>query len=315
MRAVDLFAGWGGFSLGAEQAGIDVVWAGNHWRLAVDAHALNHPDTLHVCQDLRQADWSALPEYDLLLASPACQGHSLAAQPGRSASGHTRNKHDALRATAWAVVDCIEVTRPKAVIVENVTAFRRWSKYSLWRQAIETDGYKVDEIVIRASDFGVPQRRNRLFVVASRGGLDLERLLADAKVKETGFGDCIDWEEGKWREISSAPTRNSRICYEAASRLGKAAVQLVSLSTRAKAATGLSVDEPLRTITTKDQWRVVKGDRYRPFSVREYARGMGFPDTYGWPADASRVDAIKGIGNAVCPKVAKILTGRVAASI
>lgn len=45
MKAIDLFAGWGGFTLGAEQAGATVVWAGNHWPLAVEAHAQNHPRT------------------------------------------------------------------------------------------------------------------------------------------------------------------------------------------------------------------------------------------------------------------------------
>ena len=51
MKAIDLFAGWGGFTLGAEQAGVDVVWAANHWPLAVAAHTLNHPNITHACQD------------------------------------------------------------------------------------------------------------------------------------------------------------------------------------------------------------------------------------------------------------------------
>lgn len=50
--AVDLFAGLGGWTAGAHAAGIRVLWAGNHWRSACDWHALNHPDTAHVCQDL-----------------------------------------------------------------------------------------------------------------------------------------------------------------------------------------------------------------------------------------------------------------------
>lgn len=72
VRAIDLFAGAGGFSTGAVAAGVDVVWAANHWQEAVDIHKLNHPDTYHLCQDLHQADWSKLPEHELLLASPAC---------------------------------------------------------------------------------------------------------------------------------------------------------------------------------------------------------------------------------------------------
>lgn len=78
MKAIDLFAGAGGFSTGATMAGVHVVWAANHWPAAVQVHANNHPDTLHVCQDLQQADWSLVPAHDLLMASPACQGHSRA---------------------------------------------------------------------------------------------------------------------------------------------------------------------------------------------------------------------------------------------
>jgi DNA (cytosine-5)-methyltransferase 1 len=81
MRAVDLFAGLGGFTEGATRAGVQVVWAANHWKAAVDVHARNHPHTDHACQDLRQADWGSVPAHDLLLASPACQGHSRTCRP------------------------------------------------------------------------------------------------------------------------------------------------------------------------------------------------------------------------------------------
>lgn len=52
--AVDLFAGLGGFTEGAEQAGCSVVWAANHWRAVVETHAANHPRTKHACRDLHQ---------------------------------------------------------------------------------------------------------------------------------------------------------------------------------------------------------------------------------------------------------------------
>ncbi len=97
MRAIDLFAGIGGFSEGARQANIDVVWAANHWELAVQYHSANHPHTEHVCQDLHQAAWDQCPKHDILLASPACQGHT-------HARGKEKPHHDAQRSTAWAVV-------------------------------------------------------------------------------------------------------------------------------------------------------------------------------------------------------------------
>lgn len=308
MRAIDLFAGWGGFTLGAEQVGVDVVWAGNHWPLAVEAHALNHPSAKHVCQDLRQADWTKIPAYDLLLAGPSCPGNSCAGQPGRYHSAQVRKQHDEIRADPWAVISCAEATAPRAIIVENVQGMLRWQLFRRWRECLVDLGYHVQTTILRASDFGVPQRRKRLFVVATRTAFDLEPVIEAAKTPEPGFGSIIDWDAGDWRPIAKAPTANARHCYQEASRYGRAAVQLVSLASKAKAATGLSVDEPLRTLTTKDQWRVVKGDLYRSFTAREYARGQGFPDDYGWPDGASRRDIIKGVGNAVPPpKAARLI--------
>ena len=55
-RVVDYFAGAGGFTLGAVAAGCTVVAAVNHWRLAVDTHARNHPTTDHRCEDLTRFD-------------------------------------------------------------------------------------------------------------------------------------------------------------------------------------------------------------------------------------------------------------------
>lgn len=313
LRAIDLFAGWGGFTLGANAAGVDVVYAANHWPLAVQAHAHNHPKTIHECQDLRQADWSALPAYDILLASPACQGNSRAGRPSRSKSGHVRYKHDALRATAWAVVDCIEVTQPRAVLIENVGEIREWNKYDLWKQAIEREGYRITEAILNAADFGVPQLRERLFIACTRDEtFDFDRVHRPTAGKPTAFGPCIEWEEGKWRPFSKARGAEARQRLKAASRLGRAVVQSVSLRTRAKAATGLSLDEPVRTITTQNQWSAVDGDRYRPFTLREYARAMGFPDGYEWPEKAGRNNTIMGLGNAVCPPVARSLVSSMA---
>lgn len=58
--AIDLFAGLGGWSTGARAAGVQVLWAANHWPEAVKWHAANHKDTDHICQDLHQANRAAV---------------------------------------------------------------------------------------------------------------------------------------------------------------------------------------------------------------------------------------------------------------
>ena len=243
----------------------------------------------------------------MLLASPACQGHSQAAQPGRAKAGHVKAAHDALRATAWAVRDCVEATMPRAVVVENVPDFLVWGPgktrngelFRHWAEGFKLLGYSVKVHRFTASHFGVPQRRDRAFIVMGRGGRDLD--MSFEKTREPGFGDFVDWGEGKWREIEAIPDRKkaarSRLT-TASQRFGRATVQHVTHHR------GLALTEPLRTVTTKDQWAVVDGPRYRPLTVRETARAMGFEDSYAWPDGVIRKDAIKGLGNAVCPPVA-----------
>ena len=217
----------------------------------------------HVCQDLRQADWSSLPTgIDLVLASPACQGHSTPSQPRR------RAYQDALRATAWSVIDCVEVVRPRAVVVENVPSFRRWQLYTLWLEALRTLGYYVQEHLLVASHHGVPQRRERLFVV----GQQTARTLQFSTKPEPAFEPCIDWSADGWRPITTAGAGAQARFAAGRSKFGK-----TFLSQHVTGHAGVPLHEPIRTITTQDHWVLVDGDRYRPLTGREIARGMGFP--------------------------------------
>lgn len=299
LRAIDLFAGWGGFTTGAGLAGVDVVWAANHKQIAVDVHAFNHRDTIHVCQDLHQADWSAVPRYDLLLASPACQGHSSAGQPVR------RPHHDADRATAWAVVSCAEATRPRAIVVENVPRFRRWPLYATWCSALRVLGYHLTEQLVEATACGVPQRRTRLIVTGTRRPRPLE--LAPPATTEPAFGPCIEWQAPGWRPTSEAsPDARDRFAR------GRRRCGPRFLSQHVTNHPGVPLDEPIRTITTKDQWTIVDGDRYRPLTLREYARAQSFADDYAWPAELPRADVVRGLGNAIPVLMAKAVVGAVA---
>ncbi len=313
MKAVDLFAGFGGFTLAAERAGVSVAWAANHWPLAVEAHAANHPHTEHACQDLRQADWTKLPRFDLLLASPACQGHSQASQPSRARRDDERRvqHHDAQRATAWAVVDCADVTRPFGLLVENVTDLMKWELYPVWRLALKTLGYHLTELTVTASRHGVPQRRKRLFIVGTRKPSRKAFLEFDdaarRHVAEPPVGPHIDWYAGEWRPVSSAKAGARARMEQAVRNHGPRC-----LSQHVTGHPGVPLHEPIRTITTQDHWCAVDGNRYRPLTIEEIAQCMGFPDGYRWPERASRTDQIVGLGNAVSPPPAATLIARLA---
>lgn len=311
MIAVDLFAGFGGFTLAAERVGMNVAWAGNHWPLAVDAHAANHPGTVHVCQDLRQADWNALPAFDVLLASPACQGHSQAAQPARKRSRTMRAKHDAMRATAWAVVDCADVTEPAAIVVENVPDFQHWRLFGSWLSALQALGYRLQIETLTASIHAdVPQRRARLFVVGVHERIKRTRaesmILDLPATAEPAFGPHIRWTDGRWRDIDDAGDRVRERWAKGRANHGRR-----FLMQHVTGHPGVRLSEPVRTITTKDQWAAVDGKRYRPLTIRENTIAMGFPPSYQWPAGATRRQIIAGLGNAVPPALAAAPLARV----
>lgn len=294
VTAIDLFAGAGGFSTGAAMAGCRVLWAANHWPTAVQWHAANHPSTEHACQDLQQADFRQAPRHDLLLASPACQGHS----PAR---GKDRPHHDAQRATAWAVVTCAEVHRPAAIIVENVPAFaERWVLYPAWCAAMHALGYALAPMVIDAADHGVPQHRRRLFVVATRSKhpvtLDLPR------TQHRAAAGIIDFSAGRWSPVSRAGRSGATLARIDAGRRQFGARFVAPYYGSGSGETGRSLDRPLGTITTRDRWAVIDGDRMRMLSANECRAAMGFPTGYRLPAQHK--DAVHLLGNAVCPPVA-----------
>lgn len=293
MKAIDLFAGIGGFSEGAIAAGIDVVWAANHWALACHYHGLNHPTTKVACQDLQQADWRAVPQHDILLASPACQGHS-------RARGAEKPHHDALRSTAWAVVAAAEYHQPRALVVENVTEFQTWALFPVWSEALRKLGYSVSPHVVDAADHGVPQHRERVFVVATRSAAPLRLRLP--RREHVAVNKVIEWDAHSWTQINKpgrAPATLARIASGRA-RFGSRFVAPFYGS--GSGATGRSIDRPIGTLTTIDRWAVVDEDRMRVLQPSESLAIMGMRATIKLPPIKRQANHL--IGNAVCPPVA-----------
>jgi DNA (cytosine-5)-methyltransferase 1 len=294
--AIDLFAGAGGFTTGAEAAGLQVLWAANHWPAAVEAHRLNHPGTVHACQDLQQADFRQAPAHDVLLASPSCTGHT----PAR---GRDLPRHDAARSTAWAVVTAAEVHRAPLLVVENVPAFRAWVLYPAWRAALEALGYALAEHVLDAAHHGVPQHRERLFVVATRSRAPLQLHLEQEPLQP--IGPHLQWDAHRWSEVDRPGRAAATLARVARGRREVGAGFVMPYYGSGSGETGRSLGRPLGTVTTRDRWAVVDGGRMRMLQPPEYAAAMGFSADYQLPP--SRSLAIHLLGNAVCPPVAERL--------
>lgn len=310
MNVIDLFAGAGGSSEGARQAGATVRWAANHWPLAVEVHRRNHPTTHHECQDLHECDWSVVSDtvgpIDVVLASPACQGHSKASTAGGTGARASAPKHDADRSTAWAVVSCLEVVRPPVAVVENVVELRDWVLYRSWLGALAALGYTAAEHVVDAASLGVPQHRDRLFVVLSRSSSPLR--LSLPTVEPVAARTVLDDRDTGWRPIDELPPA-------ARARIERASVRYGDefLAHYVSDDHGHSLDAPMKAVTTKHQWCLVRrrgtgrGRRLerRMFSSREYARAMTFPDAYRLTGRVS--DDCRLVGNAVPPMVMRAI--------
>lgn len=276
MNAIDLFAGIGGFSAGAEAAGCQVLWAANHWPTAVEWHAANHPHTTHACQDLQQADFRDAPSHDILLASPACQGHS----PAR---GKERPHHDAQRATAWAVVTCAEVHRSTVVLVENVPEFTSWVLWPAWTSAMHALGYALTPMVLDSADHGVPQHRRRLFVIATLSKHPIE--LSLPRRSHVPASRCIDLTEGRWSPVNKPGRSERTLARISAGRRQFGARFLAPYYGSGSGETGRSLDRPIGTLTTRARWAVVDGEQMRMVMASEGRTLMGLPDRYVLPSN------------------------------
>lgn len=293
IKAIDLFAGGGGFTEGAIGAGIDVIWAANHNPVAVQYHALNHPETQVVCQDLHRANFTEVPAHDIMLASPCCQGHT-------SASGRKYNSpsHDDSRSTAWCPVTNAEVHRPKAFMIENVPDFMRWTLYPAWVAAMNALGYSLANHIVDAADYGVPQHRERLLIVGTRSAAPL--FLSPEKQPHQGAETFIEWDEHPYRPLAEKVVATQERAAAGRARFGDRFIMPFYGSGSGK--TGRCVSRPIGTITTLDRWAVVRGDEIRVLQPSENFAAMSFRPDFIRPR--VKRDATRLAGNAVPPLLA-----------
>ncbi|MDN4590226.1 DNA (cytosine-5-)-methyltransferase [Xenophilus aerolatus] len=188
---VDLFAGGGGASTGIEQAiGRHVDIAVNHDPEAVSLHTVNHPQTRHFISDVFEVDPVEVTggqPVGLLWASPDCK-HFSKAKGGKPVSKK-------IRGLAWVVVawirrlaECDPGAKPRVICLENVEEFQTWGPlgdddrpcplrkgetFNEWLAALRSFGYVVEWRELRASDYGTPTIRKRLFLVARCDGLPI----------------------------------------------------------------------------------------------------------------------------------------------
>ena len=173
MTTIDLFSGCGGMSLGFKMAGFNSIFASDVDENAGKTFMRNFPETpfqvADICQitknDVDKITGGVIP--DIIVGGPPCQGFSLANKRRNTIKDDPRNK------LFYQFVKFIDWYSPKAFVMENVKGLLSMQKGQVIKTIIEEftnagAGYNVEYKVLRASDFGVPQMRERVIVIGIR---------------------------------------------------------------------------------------------------------------------------------------------------
>ena len=164
--AIDMFAGAGGMSLGLEKAGFRVIYANEVNRDAAETYHRNFPHVNLERRDVREIDAKyvqkklAIRDVDLIVAGPPCQGFSVA---GR------RNPKDRRNRLFEEVLRFVEVFQPKIVVIENVVGMLSMAGGKVVAEItnnLRELGYFPHIRKLRASNYGVPQNRERIFIIS-----------------------------------------------------------------------------------------------------------------------------------------------------
>ncbi len=178
ISVTDQFCGFGGSSLGASRTGAQIRLALNHWKLAVDVHNSNFPNTDHDCTDISAVDPRRYPSTDILITSPECTNHSLA--KGKPRRYYTEDlfgnklidpSEERSRATMWDVPRFAEYHDYRMIIVENVVDAGKWRLFDAWLNAMHALDYD-HQVVYFNSMFAwpTPQSRDRMYTVFWKRG-------------------------------------------------------------------------------------------------------------------------------------------------
>lgn len=162
-RVVSLFSGIGGFDLGFQYAGFNVIWANDIEKYACETYKANINNNI-VCGDIR-IEKENIPDHDILIAGFPCQPFSTL--------GKLEGFKDEERGTLFfEIKDIIKKHKTKVVVLENVKNIMNHDEGKTFKRIIhelESLGYACFYHVFNSADYGVPQRRNRCYIVAFLG--------------------------------------------------------------------------------------------------------------------------------------------------
>ncbi len=303
MKVVSFFSGIGGLDKGFSDAGYEVVWANDFDKYAVETYKANYDNTI-VLGDINAIDLDEIPDCDVIIGGFPCQPFSM--------MGEQRGFEDARGTLFFRIAEVIKDKidkghKPKVIVLENVKALRTHDHgrtFSTIKRILEEDlGYKVYDEILNSAEHGVPQTRNRTYIVCFVNE-DVEFSFPEKEDLTKTLQDVLEQDVDPKYFLSE-----------------KILPTILSNGTggyHAKSEIDLKVARPLCATMAKmhracqDNYVTQRG-KVRRLTPRECARLQGFDDSFVIPV--SDCQAYKQFGNAVTVNVSKAVAESVRTSL
>ena len=304
IKVASLFCGCGGMDLGViggfsylgkeyKENPFEIVYAVDNDDYCTKIYNDNFT---HKCvvKDVRDINIEEMPQFDMLIGGFPCQSFSISAQnPPRLGYKDERGM------LFFEMVKILKERQPRFFIAENVKGILSANKgkaFPMIMKEFRDAGYIVVHQLLNASDYGIPQKRERVIIVGFRNLEDFRKFHYPMKVRSSErkvLGDVIMTESDKDEALFFSE---------------KAVAGMMAVREKMNKGRAMSLTEPCNTISahlakvslnSTDPVYMV-GERYRRFSSREAARIQSFPDSFNFDS-VSQIRQYKAIGNAVPP--------------
>ena len=325
-RAIDLFAGIGGIRMGFDRAFGDQISTEFvcEWdEYAQKTYRANFHDDFEITGDITQVKEEDIPSFDICLAGFPCQAFSIA---GKKQGFHDDYKGRCRGTLFFDVARICAYHKPKVIFCENVkglTIHDHGNTFRVITETLEELGYNVYSQVLNSKDFGVPQNRERIYVVAFRKDID-----------SSGFGFPVATNPNtKIRDIMEKDTvsvkyylsdvymeslRKHKARHESKGNgfgyviRGQDEVAGAIVCGGMGKERNLIIDDRLTDFTPVTHIKgEVNREGIRKMTPREWARLQGFPDTYELPL--ADVHSYKQLGNSVSVPVIEAIASNIKA--
>ena len=315
-KSIDLFAGIGGIRLGFDRAfgdEIETVYVCEWDEYAKKTYRLNFNDSFDIAGDITAEKEEKIPEFDLCLAGFPCQAFSLA---GKRMGFDDDYKGMSRGTLFFDVARICEFRKPKVIFCENVKGLvihDRGRTFEIIKGTLNQLGYNVYTAVLNSKDFGVPQNRERVYIVAFRKDIDSSSFrFPEGEKRETSIKDIMEKEpvsvkyylsdvylETLRRHKKRHLDKGNGFGYEIRDTDGIAGALVCGGMGRER---NLIVDNRLKDLTPVTHIKgEVNREGIRKMTPREWARLQGFPDSFR--LELADTHLYKQLGNSVTVNV------------